>query len=59
MLIPYRIAFVKIDTTDWKIALAVIDGLFAIDLILCFFTTYLDDDHKEIDNRKLIAKNYF
>ena len=59
MLIPYRLAFVKVDTKEWKIALSSIDGLFAIDVILCFFTTYTDDDSSEIDNRKMIAKNYF
>lgn len=57
MLIPYRIAFVKEDTFDWKVALLTIDGLFLIDLILCFFTTY-SDDYQEIDNRKMVAKNY-
>ena len=58
MLIPYRIAFVREDTYEWQVALIVMDGFFGIDLILCFFSTFNDEDFKEIDNRKLIAKNY-
>ena len=52
MLIPYRIAFVKVDTFDWRIALAAIDGVFGLDLIFCFFNTYLDEEFNEIDDRK-------
>ena len=48
----------KEDTVDWQIALSVIDGVFALDLLFCFFTTYLDEEFNEIDDRKQIAKNY-
>lgn len=58
MLIPYRIAFVKEDTFNWKVALLVIDGLFVVDILFCFNATYMDDDFTEIDERKLILKNY-
>ena len=58
MLIPYRLAFVKEDTYDWQVALISIDGLFLIDLILCFFSTYVDEEFVEIDNLKLIGQNY-
>lgn len=58
MLMPYRIAFVKEDTENWKLILWVIDGLFLVDLIMCFFATYCDEDYQEIDDRKLIARNY-
>ena len=59
MLIPYRIAFVKDETYSWWLALLIIDGLFGVDIILCFMSTYLDEEqYIEIDDRKLIAKNY-
>lgn len=58
MLIPYRIAFVKEDTYSWQVALLTMDGFFAVDIILSFFATFHDEEFNEIDNRKLIAKNY-
>ena len=42
----------------WQIALMAIDGFFALDLIFSFFSTYVDDDYNEIDDRKMIARNY-
>ena len=59
MLIPYRIAFVKVETENWKWALIIIDLIFAVDIGFCFFSTYMDDEFAEIDNHKKIIKNYF
>lgn len=59
VIVPYRLAFVDIESTEWVITYYVIDSLFLIDIILWFFTSYTDT-YKQIEvvQHKLIAKNY-
>lgn len=40
MVTPYRIAFVEEDSDMWVGINYFIDGLFLIDMILCFLTAY-------------------
>lgn len=55
---PYTIAFVPEEPQALVITNATIDTLFAIDMILLFFSVYYDDEMKLIDDRKKIATNY-
>ena len=55
---PYRIALVPEDTIEWTIANNIIDAMFLVDIILCFFTSYYDEDYIIVDDRCTIAKSY-
>lgn len=58
MVTPYRIAFVDEDDTLWTVLNYSIDGLFVVDMILCFLTAYYTDDFELIEDRKEIAISY-
>ena len=58
IVVPYRIAFVPVDSTGWKIVNWIIDAIFLMDMILIFNTAYLDEDHYLHDDRKDIACSY-
>lgn len=59
-IIPYRLAFIEEETTDWEITYYIFDLMFAIDMVLCFFTTFTDPYKQiEITSHKKIAYNYF
>ena len=55
MVLPVRIAFIEKEPIGWEIVYIIIDSLFLIDLICCFFTTYTDNDNNEVTDRKKIA----
>jgi len=58
-VLPLRIAFVKNETKVWTIIYNIADLLFAVDLVLNFFTTLYDDERNfEITDRKEIAIEY-
>lgn len=59
MLVPVRLAFATHDPISWLVTYTVVDSIFAIDLILTFFTSISDENKVyEITNKKFIAKQY-
>ena len=59
MVVPIRLAFSTHDPLFWTLAYTVADSIFAIDLILTFFTSISDENKVyEITNKKDIAKEY-
>ena len=44
MVVPIRLAFSTYDPLSWTIAYTVADSIFAIDLILTFFTSISDEN---------------
>jgi hypothetical protein len=59
IIVPWRVAFVDTDNQVWRGIYYTVDGLFAIDIVLTFFTGITsDDDVKEITDPKVIAKTY-
>lgn len=57
--VPIRLAFYESDTTTWKMINLTIDLFFLADIILTFFSTYLDEaNHLEIKDHKKIANRY-
>lgn len=57
--VPVRLAFYEDDTFNWKIINSGIDFFFLVDIILTFFSTYLDEQHhQEIKDHKTIAIRY-
>ena len=59
MLVPVRLAFATHDPISWLVAYTVVDSIFAIDLILTFFTSISDENKAyEITKKKIIAKQY-
>lgn len=57
--VPIRLAFYDSDDTTWKTINSMVDFCFLIDIVLCFFSSYLDGKaHVEIVDHKLIAINY-
>lgn len=56
---PIRIAFYESDDLKWTVINYTIDGLFFIDIIVSFSSAFYDEDFKIIDNRCIIAKEYF
>jgi len=58
LVTPYRIVFVPVDSPAWKGINLAIDGLFFIDILITFNTAYFDDQHKLIENRKMITCTY-
>lgn len=41
-IVPYRLAFIPEDTTEWVIAYYFFDFMFLIDVFFCFVTTFTD-----------------
>lgn len=57
--LPWRIAFYENDSTLWKIINYTIDGTFAIDMLLTFFTIIPDSQNGGfISDKKKIAISY-
>jgi hypothetical protein len=48
---PYRIAFVENDDVGWTVINYMIDGIFFIDIIMCFVTGYENEDEELIHER--------
>lgn len=60
VVIPFRIAFVKVQDSAWTLTFAIIDGFFFVDMVLTFFTSVSDEQKMtEISDKKVIAKRYF
>ena len=55
MVTPYRIAFYETDALEWQIIDYIIDILFAVDIVLNFFTAYYKDNDEVtlIDNLRV------
>ena len=58
ILVPIRVCFISTDPLGWVIIDYLFDGIFWIDLLLCFVTAYQDEHDKLIDEHKVIAHNY-
>ena len=59
LVVPVRLAFSEDDTEAWVAINYFVDGSFALDLILTFFTSYFDDKLLvDITSKKQIAINY-
>ena len=58
-VIPYRLAFVDEETTQWIVIYYCIDLFFLVDLVICFFTSYRDE-YRQVDvvSHKKICRNY-
>lgn len=58
--LPVRLAFYESDDFTWKIINSFVDICFGIDLILSFFSSYVDSVSQiEVTDKKHIAINYF
>jgi len=55
---PLRLAFSESDDLTWTVINNVVDSLFGLDIIICFFTSYEDENEELVYNRKIIAMNY-
>ena len=58
LVTPYRIALVDRDSEGWKWLNYFIDFSFFVDMLIIFNSAYYDDEFKEIQDRKTIAKVY-
>jgi len=59
IVVPYRVSFIDgPDTDDWKWSLFAIDMLFLIDVVLTFFTAYLNEDREYVVDRWKIIQSY-
>ena len=59
LIIPFRIAYnVKNTGTWWMWLDYTIDFFFFVDMALCFFTAFYNDDDKLVSNHYQIAKHY-
>ena len=59
-LIPWQLAFVEDESLSWMIVNNVIDLSFLLDIIITFFTAYMDDHRLGVMviDKKIIAKRY-
>jgi hypothetical protein len=55
---PLRLAFSESDDSTWTAVNNIVDALFGLDIIICFFTAYEDDNEELVYNRKIIALTY-
>lgn len=59
VVLPYQIAYVEEDTTEWLVIYYFIDMMFTCDIVLSFLTSYKDNYKQTIvTSHKLIALNY-
>ena len=58
-VVPYRLAFVDVDTDVWVWTYQTIDFMFLVDIVLTFFSSIQKDENsEEITDFKLIATEY-
>ena len=58
-VVPYRVAFVEEEGNDgWTWAILSLDVCFSIDIILNFFTVYINEKREYVIDHKLIIKKY-
>jgi voltage-gated potassium channel Kch len=55
---PLRLAFSESDDSTWTAVNNIVDALFGLDIIICFFTAYEDNNEELVYNRKTIALTY-
>ena len=55
---PFQICFIDNASMMWFISDLIIDGLFFIDLIMNFFSAYIDYEGKLVTDSKKIIRNY-
>lgn len=59
ILTPLQLAFVEEDTIEWIIMSAAIDVSFFIDIVLTFFSAYVEESNMQLEtNKAVIAKKY-
>ncbi len=58
VVLPYRIAFVEVDSWQMTMLDIIFDSLFTIDIFLSFFSAYVDNEDNVVKNRKKIVINY-
>ena len=59
LIVPYRLAFIDEEPIEWVVVYYVFDGLFFVDCILNFFTSYPDEEKSiEVTELKKVALNY-
>lgn len=58
-MIPMRLAFYPTDTVVWQAINTFIDMSFGVDIVLTFFSAYLDTTkHIMVTDKRIIAKRY-
>jgi hypothetical protein len=55
---PLRLAFSETDDFTWTFINNMVDSLFGIDIIICFFSAFEDENEELVYNRKIIAMTY-
>ena len=55
---PFRISFYDEEPLEWIITNTIVDVLFAIDIVLNFFSAYFDSSEELITDKNKIAKEY-
>jgi hypothetical protein len=59
ILVPWRICFEPEDSAEMWWAFTIVDVIFFVDMIICFFTSITDPySFEEITNKKIIAQTY-
>ncbi len=58
VVLPYRIAFVEDDSGAMTGLDIAFDLIFTIDILLSFFSAYVDNEDNVVKNRKKIVMNY-
>lgn len=58
IMTPYRLAFTSTDNLTWITINYIIDGIFFVDIILCFFTAFEDENEELVHDRCVIATTY-
>ena len=58
LVTPFRIAYYDDDPLGWIITNTLVDFLFAVDIILNFFSAYFDSNEELVTDKRLIAKEY-
>lgn len=59
ILTPLQLAFVEEDTIEWILMSAIIDVSFFVDIVLTFFSAYVEESNMQLEtNKAVIAKKY-
>lgn len=56
---PIQLAFFAESDEDFSLSNTIVDLFFILDIILTFFTVYVDKDLEEVEDLGLIAFDYF
>jgi len=59
-VVPFRVAFVEDtnESSDWDWILLAIDICFFVDIVLNFFTAYVNENKEYVLERKIIIRHY-